>query len=507
MSKPLRIFVAGLVHETTTFSPVPTARASFDEYYRPAGGAYAPPPGVNLLGYGQFVDLARGAGHVVIPSTYACAWPSAPVNAVDYAGLKGEILEDLRRALPVDVVFLFMHGAQMAEGCDDVEGDVLAAVRECAGSRAAIGIELDLHGNVTRRMVETADLVLGCLEYPHTDYAERTAIAFDVLTRAARGDCHPRTVAMRVPLVGIYPTTMEPMTSLMARVRARQAEPGVLAVSTFHGFQLADTAFTGGSVIVVTERDPALAERMAREIAADFLATVRTVRLGLPMEAALDEALAGDDGPVVLGDRADNAGGGAASDSTYVLRALLERRVRNAALALMWDPVAVEFAHLAGVGRRLKLRLGGKAGPMSGQPLDVEAEVLALRHDAAQALFAQGEPTLALGRSAALRIDGVDVVVNSSRQQVFDPRVFTAHGVDPRSKRLVVVKSTSHFVNGFAPLATRIVFGDAPGTVAFDLRQLPFTKLPRPLYPLDEQGLEITELGRREGAVDSTGTP
>lgn len=497
----LRVFVAGMAHETTGFSPIPTGRASFDELYRSSGGVYAPPPTVNLLGYGTFVELARGAGHQVFPSLYASAQPSAPLNAEDYAGMKGEILEDLRRALPVDVVFLFMHGAQLAEGCDDVEGDVLAAVRAIAGPRAVIGIELDLHGNVTRQMVEAADLVLGCFEYPHTDYSERTRRAFDLLTGAVRGSLRLCTQAVRVPLVGLYPTVIEPMKSFVARVRAQQEKPGMIDLSAFHGFLLGDTEHTAGSVIAVSDGDPELASRIAQEVASDFLATVRQFRLGSPMKEALDEALAEPVGPVVLADRADNPGGGAAGDSTYVLRELLQRNVQDAALALMWDPVAVDFASLAGVGRRLKLRLGGKAGPLSGDPLDVEAEVLGVRTDAKQAWFAQGEPTLPLGRSAALRIEGIDVVVNTNRQQAFDPRVFTAHGIDPTRRRLVVVKSTAHFLNGFGPLARRIVYCDAPGTVTQDLKQLPFTRLRRPLYPLDGEGLVITPLAECKSAA------
>lgn len=496
-----RVFVAGMAHETTSFSPIPTARASFLEYYRPTDGRYDPPADINLLGYGTFVELARAAGDTVFPSTYCAAMPSAPLNRPDYAALKGEILADLRRALPIDVAFLFMHGAQVAEGCDDVEGDLLSAVRELVGPQAVIGTVLDLHGNVTPAMVQSADLVLGCLEYPHTDYTLRTGLAHDLLMRTLAGALRPCTAAVRVPLTGIFPTTIEPTRALVERVRARQSQPGVLAISLFHGFMLADSEHTAASVVVTTDGDPEAASRIAAEVAADFLATARTVRLGLPMAAALDSALAGSEAPVVLADRADNPGGGAAGDSTYVLRELLRRGVRDAALALLWDPMAAEFAHLAGAGRRIALRLGGKTGPLSGEPLDAVVEVLSVRSDVRQAMFGQGEPTMPLGRSAALRVDGVDVIVASVRNQVFDPRVFSEHGVEPHSRRLLVVKSTSHFVNGFAPLAKRIVFGDGPGTVSMDLSQLPFTRLRRPIYPLDDVGLEITLLARHDRRV------
>jgi len=492
----MRSFIAGLVHETNSFSAIPTASASFDEVYRP-DGSFAPPRNVSLLGYGTFAELALAAGHDVRLGLFASAQPSAPLNAVDYAAFKAEILGALRAALPVDIVFLFMHGAMIAEGCDDCEGDLISCVREMAGPGTVIGVLLDLHGNVSRRMIDDADLVMSCLEYPHTDYTERARIAFDILTRSARQAIRPRSCALRVPFFGVYPTISQPMQSFVTRLRASEARPGALAISALHGFFLGDTPHTGGCVIAVTDGDSDLAEQLARETANDLFDTARQVKLGVPLEPALDDALVGDEGPVVLADRADNPGGGAAGDSTFVLRALLERRVTNTALALLWDPMAVELAHLVGVGRRFALRLGGKTGPMSGQPLDVTAEVLCLRNDAKQAMFGQGTPAAALGRSAALRIEGIDVVVNSNRQQVFSTHVFTEHAIDPASKRLLVVKSTQHFVAGFGSLARRIVYADAPGAVSMNIGTLPFKSLQRPVYPMDVAGLEIRPLAVR----------
>lgn len=187
----------------------------------------------------------------------------------------------------------------------------------------------------------------------------------------------------------------------------------------------------------------------------------------------------------MIADRCDNPGGGAAGDSTFLLRELLACGADRLALGMVWDPVAVDFAHRAGMGARLALRLGGKVGPRSGDPLDVEAEVVALRDDAHQAAFAQGEPRLPLGRSARLRIGGVDVVVNTERQQVFDPRVFTTHDIDPATCRIMVVKSTTHFRNGFAPLAGAIIDCETPGSVTTDPTLLAYRHLPRPMAPID----------------------
>jgi microcystin degradation protein MlrC len=203
------------------------------------------------------------------------------------------------------------------------------------------------------------------------------------------------------------------------------------------------------------------------------------------VDEAFDEALACDRWPVVMADSGDNPGGGCAGDSTWLLQELLQRRVERAAFGMLWDPVAVDFAHRAGAGAQLRLRIGGKVSEMSGPPLDVDAEVMCVRSDVRQARFGQGEPLDPIGRSAWLRVQGVDVVIASERTQVWEPRCFTEHGIDLSASRLVVVKSSTHFVNGFKGVAGHVVFCDSPGSLCLDPRLIPYRQLRRPIYPLD----------------------
>jgi microcystin degradation protein MlrC len=267
---------------------------------------------------------------------------------------------------------------------------------------------------------------------------------------------------------------------------AAQRQPGVLMVSANHGFEGSDVPFMGASVVVTTDDDAELADRVAGRVADDFLSTiVGNVWHGLGVGEAIDEALRQSDGPVVIADRSDNAGAGAASDSTYILAELIDRNVENAALAMVWDPMAVRACHDAGVGARLPLRIGGKAGRLSGTPIDADVEVTAVRVDAKQALFGQGPPLEPLGKSAAVRIGGIDVVLNARRQQVFSPHCFTEHGIDPNQRRLVVVKSMQHFMGGFASIAAGIVRCDAPGSATLDMTQIPYRRITRPLLGLD----------------------
>ncbi|MFN8893721.1 MAG: M81 family metallopeptidase [Betaproteobacteria bacterium] len=485
-NRPRRAFIAALMHETNAFSPVPTNLASFG-IWRPVG-AGEPPRDRDTLAYGAFWRRALEAGLPVAPSYFATCQPSAPLSASGWATLRDEMLTDLAGAGVIDRVFLFLHGAQCAQGTDDVEGELIAAIRAHVGPRVPIAVLLDLHANVSRQMLEHTDYLMACLEYPHTDYAARAREAYDLLERHVNKGLHPATAAVRVPVVGAYPTTLAPMRSYLARERELQGRPGVLSVSTCHGFWLSDVPDAGATILVTTDGDPAAAEGLALELAGRFAEAAVPTSEGLSARAAVQQALrlAAETGkPSVIADRCDNPGGGAAGDSTFILRELMATGADGLALAMIWDPMAVDFAHRAGTGARLALRLGGKVGPRSGDPVDVVAEVISVRDDARQAVFAQGEPLLELGSTARLRIGGVDVVVNTERQQVFDPRVFIAHGIDPSACRVMVVKSTTHFRNGFAPFAGAIIDCETPGSVTTDPKLLAYRRLPRPMAPID----------------------
>ncbi len=498
MTMSLRAWVGGIVHESNCFSPIPTGREDFASWGGDASGIPELAGTAALWpGYVEFIDLCRNDGLNITPGTFVGATPSAPVSAALWSELRNALLASLTAAGPVDIIWLVLHGAQMAQDCDDCEGDLLRAVRNQVGPGVTVGVLLDLHTNLSPAMLESATLLVACHHYPHTDFAKRTEHAFKLLCATARGELRPVMAAARVPAFGIFPTTEAPFDALVEQLEALERQPGVLCASALHGFFGGDSAWLAGSALVIAD-DAALARTHASALAQRFMHTVRTApkqALNVPNALrAVAELPPAPGKPVVLADRADNAGGGAAADSTLLLAALLAElsagnpNLTPAALALLWDPQTVEFAHRAGVGAQLSLRIGGKTGPMSGSPLDLEVKVIALRDDAQQALFGDGAPQ-ALGRSAVLRTEvrgePVDIVVNSIRQQVFSPQVFSAFGLDVSAYRLLVVKSTQHFYAGFAPLASSIVRCDAPGTVTGDFTSLPYRHLQRPMWPWD----------------------
>ncbi len=478
----MRCYVAGVQHESGSFSPIPTSLRSFTTV-RWGGDPYEES---HVMGYGDACDIASALGIDVVAGPFSNAEPALPCTASAWQFIRDRIVDELRAALPVDIVFLCLHGAQMADGIDDCEGDLLSVVREVVGPKVAVGALLDLHANVSRLMLAAGDLVVSCRQYPHIDYAERAAEMLPVLAKIARGDVRPITAALRFATPGAYPTTDEPMKSFVARFTAVQQRYGVLAVSANHGFEGSDQSDTGSSVVVTTDNDLGLATAVAHEVATDFLGVIRSKSwVAKGVDAAIDEALAHEGRPVVLADSSDNPGGGSAGDATFVLAELIRRNAENVALALLWDPVAVRLCHDAGVGARLPLRIGGKAGPMSGMPLDVDAEVMCVRDDAMQSLFAKGDPNYRLGRTAMIRVGGIEIILNSARQQVFSTHCFTEHGIDPLQRDVLVVKSTQHFMNGFGPIASKVVRCEGPGTMSPDLSLFPYRKVRRPFAGID----------------------
>ena len=480
--RPLRVFVASLSHETNSFSPMPTSLRAFEaDILHRAGDEATRSQAMTFPAYGDAVELGMERGHEVIAGL--CAWtqPSGPLPGPVYEHLRSEVLGGLEAAGDVDMVILVLHGAMMADGYADCEGDILARTRAAVGPDVPVGAILDLHGNVTPQMADSATALVGCKEYPHTDYRDRVLELYDLLERTGRREIAPRTVIRRGPVVGPIGTTEDPMRSFVDSLTEREGQDGVLSVSMMHGFPWSDSEHTGSTSVVVHDgARPDLAEKACDDILARFVEICAEVSPGRTrgIDEVLDEAGAklSNAGPIVVADGADNPGGGAACDSTFLLAALIARDAQDAALGMIWDPQAALIASDAGVGARLPLRIGGKVGPMSGAPVDAEVEVLAVRADGFQRGLT-GQLSEPLGLAVAVRIGGVDVVINSIRQQVFSPECFTELGINLAEKRLVVVKSTQHFRAAFAPVAGDMLYCNAPGSLNMDLTSLPYRHL------------------------------
>jgi len=480
-AQPKRVYVAGLSHETNSFSPLPTSLRNFEQDigYRP-GDPAGRERALGFPGYGDAIAVAHERGDIVVEGP--CFWtqPSGPMTRALYENLRDEVLAGLKAAGPIDMAVLNLHGAMVAQGLDDCEGDLLAHVRDQVGWDMPIGVLLDLHGNVSPQMVESGAILIGVKEYPHDDYRPRAEELHNILAAMADGVRRPTTTLRSVPILSRQGTTEAPMREFVAGLREMETREGILSVTMMHGFPWSDGEHSGASVLIVSDgAEEEVVEALTEDIADRFTDAVTRMSAPWPGVAeAVEQALATPpgSGPVIIADSSDNPGGGAACDSSFLLRELVERDARNAAIGMIWDPQAAAIAADAGVGARLPLRIGGKVGPLSGDPIDLEVEVLNVRSDAKQCLFSD-EPNDPLGLAVALRAGGIEIVVNSNRQQVFSTECFTTLGIDLAAKALVVVKSSQHFRTRFDPIARSTIYCDAPGTLSADLSHFPYRRL------------------------------
>ncbi|MDU6831114.1 MAG: MlrC C-terminal domain-containing protein, partial [Bradyrhizobium sp.] len=351
-----------------------------------------------------------------------------------------------------------------------------------------IGATLDPHVHMSELMVKSADLLICWKEYPHTDILERAQDLVKLCTELAEKRLKLRSALVDTDMIVTLHTTREPVRSFVDRITALEGKDGIVSVSIVHGFGWGDTPAMGTKVLVYSDAavdpDGARAQALARKLADELIGMREAVTERMPgVDAALDQALA-KDGTIVLGDASDNPGGGAPGDSTFILRRVLERKIENVCVGPMWDPIAVRIAFDAGIGAKLPLRIGGKIGPLSGDPVDATWEIKALKENMVMTGLA-GTPAK-LGDCALIATAGVEVVITTFRCQAFGRDFLTQLGCDPATRKLVVVKSAQHFRAAFAPIAADIIMVDAPGVVARDVTTLPYRKIKRPKWPLDE---------------------
>jgi microcystin degradation protein MlrC len=480
----MRVFTAALATETNTFAPVPTGLASFkDREYFPAGqhpdhitGSAGP--------LWALREVSAAKGWTVIEGMVASAQPGGTTTRQAYETLRDELLSDLRAALPVDMALIGLHGAMVADGYDDCEGDLLARVRALVGPDAVVGAEIDPHNHLSKAMVQHADVLVSFKEYPHTDVLERGRELVALCEATAQRRIRPVAAVVDCRMVVPFHTTRQPARGLVDRIQAMEGHDGVLSISLTHGFSLGDVPDMGTKVLVYCDGNAAKAQTLARTLADEIIGLRDQLAVRyLSIDEALDAALAFDGAPVVLADRADNPGSGAPGDSTFILRRMLERGITGAAIGPMWDPVAVRTAFEAGEGARLTLRVGGKIGPASGDPLDLPCTVKALRTEHQMAGLSGA--SIAVGDAAWVEAAGVDILLISLRRQATGTDVFTDLGCELSQRKIVVVKSAQHFHASFAKVAKQVLYVGAPGAATPFLHTLDYRKIQRPIWPLD----------------------
>lgn len=479
-----RVFLGSVATETNTFSPLRTDIRDFRESFYAAPGRHPEAPTLCSAVFPVARARARAFGWDLIEGTATWAEPGGMLHGGTWEFLRDQLLAELRAALPVDIVLLGLHGAMMTETESDCEGELLERVRALAGPDAVIGTTFDPHSHLSARRVAAADLIVAFKEFPHTDFVATADKLADLAHRASRGAIRPAISVFDVRMIDILPTSHEPMRSFVNDILQREEAGEALSISVIHGFMAGDSPDLGAKIVVITDGEKESGDRLARQLGKKLFGFRGRFRPEfLDPEEALQRAASETGRPVVIADVWDNPGGGVPGDSTILTRMALDMGLSEVAVGTIWDPMAVRLCHAAGTGARLSLRFGAKTSPSAGHPIDAEVEVVWLSRDAVQRF---GESLVPLGDAAAIRLNGIDIVLNSTRSQSFSPDLFTNMGIDPISKRILIVKSTNHFHGAFAPIASKVLYAAVDGLYPSRPEHTRYKRLTRPVWPIVE---------------------
>jgi microcystin degradation protein MlrC len=486
----VRIVIGSLQHEANTFSPRLTDVADFQACYLYAGRQVLDQLGPRRFEIGGACDVAAAEGMTLIPTLACWAMPSGRIRRAAYESLKRTILSGIGAAGAIDGLLLVLHGAMVVEGIDDADGDLLDAARAAIGPSVPLVASLDLHANITARMVATADALVGYHTVPHVDHFDTGQRATRLLGRIVRKDAQPMTAFRKIPMITPaekHDTSRDPMKYLMDQVLRVEEIPGVLAAALYPVQPWIDVAELGWAVVVVADGDRALAEREADRLAALAWESREAFLVEkVPIARAVARATETAGQPVVLSDTGDVSSGGAPGDSAALLAALIEAGMPCPALLDIVDPPAVERAIAAGVGASLTLSLGGTIDTVRQRAVTVEARVASLT----DGRFVVDGPSLRgyqanLGRTAVLEVGNISIVVHERGEMNIDPALYRAMGLEPLHAKIVEVKSPCGFRAAYEPIAAGIMLLDSPGCTTTDFATLGFRNAPRPLFPLD----------------------
>ncbi len=484
----MRIALVQMSHESNSFNPVLTTLEDFAAY-----GLYEGSETLERLrgtgtvgGYLATVE-ASGLDIETVPITRGLAVAGGRITSDALGYFAARLRAGLSDAGHLDGLALQLHGACSSETIDDVEGYLLGISREVLGPDTPIVLTLDHHANITQAMIDGCDALMGYRTQPH-DHFETGVASTELLLRIIGGGVRPTTAWRKLRLLSHqeqYLTSDGPMKVWFDRARELEQDPRVLSVSVFPMQCWLDADEGGWSTVVITDDDPALAERLADELA-DLAWSMRAdfqVTTSVPADEGVAMAAGGPAGVVVLSDHGDSVFGGAAGDSTVLLDAILRRGIDGRALIPLIDAPSVATLAAAGEGATVTLAVGGQASGFF-RPVEVTGVV---RTVAPGHLFIDGlpEPEIDMGTTVILDTGPVTLMISERRGMAGNhPEIYRAFGIEPAEYRMAVVKTASNF-QWFAPIASRVIRVATPGPTQSDIAGLPWTRQPRPVYPLD----------------------
>ncbi len=486
-----RVALIGLKQETNSFNRLETVREDFETSVYAVGRAMEDLAGRENEIAG-FFEVLRRAGVTPVPVLFAEAPPGGPVAREFFDAVRKEVIQRLEPGL--GGILLALHGALVVSGLDDAQGDLVADIRQQVGASMPIVATFDFHANLSERLVGLLNGVVAYETHPHVDQTETGRRGARLLLRLLE-EAGPYSLALaRVPALlsphNIRTEAKTPMAAMIALARETEARvAGVRSASIFAGFPNADTPDTGASVVVTAVSGP-IARQSAWKLAEEMWQRREDFNPHLPtLEEAIQEVerLRGQ-GLVVACEFADGIGQGGAADGTAVLEALLGHRMQNIAHGPLADPETAGLAVQAGVGNHLSAYLGGKIDTDNFRPLRITGQVKLISDGqyVVKSPVRKGMLTN-MGRTAVIRVEGIDVVVTERRVFGYDPTLFRSVGIEPLDRDAVFIKQGTLAQAAYLPIAQRFILMSTPGWGSTEYARLPYRRVRRPIFPLDER--------------------
>ena len=481
MQNPKRVFLGSIATETNTFSPLRTDILDFKESFYASPGQHPKTPTLCSAIYPAARARADELNWQIIEGTASWAEPGGIVNQQAWEFLRDQLVNELKAAMPVDMVLLGLHGAMVSQDCLDCEGELVSAVREIVGPSAIIGATFDPHSHLSELRTKNLNLITVFKEFPHTDFVQVAEVLVELTHLASLGKVKPVISTFDCKMIEVLPTSREPMRSFIDKIKLLETQKNILSISVIHGFMAGDVPDLGSRILVITDNAKSEGDRLAAELGFElFSMRGKTRPEFLTAKVAFDTAEVSTASTVVIADVWDNPGGGVPGDSTILLREMLKRGIKDAALATIWDPIAVRTCFSAGVGATFRLRFGAKLSEFAGEPLDADVIVRQTMREAVQSF---GQSVVPLGDAVWIEVGGIDVILNSVRSQVFNPDAFSNFGIDLKKKKILVVKSTNHFYDAFSRISDDILYAAVDGPYPSQPETNAYHNLMRKIWP------------------------
>jgi len=490
----MRVVVGSIWHESNTFSPLKTDLKCFEENELLFDN--------DILDYhrrknteiGGILEVAENKHIEIIPTVSASAITSGPVTTVAFKFLEQNLLERIQKVKQkIDGVLLVFHGAMVTEDLDDPEGYLLHRIREIVGSSIPIGVTLDHHANVSRQMVKDADFLIGYRTHPHVDQGKVGQQAAELMSFLTENKVKPIMRMRKLPALFPPETSPEPRAKLVQKIEELERKEEILSASFFIGYSLADIKEVGPCAIVVTKKDKQLAELEANRLAQLMWDLRNKFTLETcTIDEGINQAFTTSGGPILFIDMGDCFWAGGGGDVPFFLQSFIKKGVKNAVIAVIVDPEAVNKCIRTGIGKKLTVTIGGKIDRMNAKPIVVTGTVKVISEGKYWGKdFQLTEKEIDMGPTTVLDVNGIEVIIVSKRTSIHDPAMLRSLNIEPKDKKIIVLKDGLLNLSTYKSIARKTIFFNSPGFANWNYYKRFYKKIPRPIFPLDLLSLKI----------------